>query len=176
MLPQKYQWIYSVGQLPKMVTAFLAIYGIKETPGTANTPVIMGWAKKLGLKDYIADSIAWCGLAMAWIATQAGYPYSIENPLWAKNWKAFGTPVTIPMFGDVVTFTRAEGGHVGIYIAEDNDCYHVGGGNTSDQVMITRILKTRLYSASMPKFKIGAPASRKRYFVDASGEISTNEA
>ena len=175
-IPSKYQWLYTIGQLPKMVTSFLAIYGTKEVPGAGNNPVIMSWAKQLGLKDYTADSIPWCGLAMAWMATQAGYPNEVTNPLWAKNWKSFGVPVKIPMLGDVLTFTRESGGHVGIYIAEDKDCYHVGGGNQSDDVTITRVLKSRLYSASMPKFKIGAPASRKQYFVSASGEISKNEA
>lgn len=175
-LPEKYQWLYTIGQLPKTVTAFLAIYGTKEVTGDGDNPVIINWAKQLGIKDLKKDSTPWCGLAMAWIVTQAGYPHNIENPLWAKNWKAFGTPVRIPMLGDVLTFTRESGGHVGLYIAEDKDCYHIGGGNQSDDVTITRILKSRLYSASMPKFRIGAPLSRKQYFVEANGEISKNEA
>ena len=33
------------------------------------------------------------------------------------------------MLGDILTFKRNGGGHVGLYVGEDKDCYHVLGGN-----------------------------------------------
>lgn len=187
MIPIKYNWIYTLGLLPRTVTAFLSIYGTKEVAGSGNNPIIMGWAKTLGIKDFVNDAIAWCGLAMAWIAYQAGYAVSgldkrgvdvlKTNPLWARNWLYFGIESKVPMFGDIMVFERAGGyGHVGVYIAEDDLCYHIGGGNTSDNTIITRIEKSRLLGARIAPYKIRPAESRKRYFVSASGEISKNEA
>jgi len=47
------------------------------------------------------------------------------------------------MLGDVLIFTRGIGGHVGIYVREDDKCYHVLGGNQSDSVYITSKGKER---------------------------------
>lgn len=187
MLPKKYHFLYTVGLLPRTVTAFLSIYGTKEILGPNNNPVIMGWAKILKIKNYVADSIAWCGLAMAWIVTQAGYEITgkdksgfdalKDNPLWARFWLFFGIKTDIPMLGDVCIFSReGGGGHVGLYIAEDITHYHIGGGNTSDNTIITRIAKKRFLGARIPPYKNRPAESRKRYFLDAEGAISTNEA
>ena len=179
--PKNYEWLSSVGQLPKLLTEFLSIYGVKEIKGSQHNPIIMGWAKMLGLKQYTADEIAWCGLAMAWVVKQSGYDV-VKDPLWALNWSNFGEKTNTPSLGDIMVFERRDsagkfiGGHVGVYIAEDKDCYHVLGGNTSDQVMISRILKSRLKSANRPLFKIGKPNSVKPYQVAAKGLITTNEA
>lgn len=181
MLPAQYQWLNKIGTLPLLVQKFIDIYGTKEVPGTGNSPTIMGWAKFLKLKDFIADSIAWCGLAMAYVVTMAGYA-PVLNPLWALNWGKFGQKVPVPMLGDVCSFYRYDakgkliGGHVGLYIAEDDVCYHIGGGNSSDETKIVRIEKSRLASANRPVFKKGQPATVKRYFVTALGAISKNEA
>lgn len=180
MIPNQYQWLHTIGLLPRTVTAFFAIYGTKEVPGEGNNPIIMSWAKTLGIKEFIKDSIAWCGLAMAWILFQAGYNdalKSVTNKLWARDYLKFGTPVKTPMLGDILVFEREGGfGHVGLYIAEDSECYHCGGGNTSDNVIITRIKKDRLLGARRYPFKVAMAASVKRYFVDSKGTISTNEA
>jgi len=180
MLPFQYRFLYEIGLLPRTVTAFLSIYGTKEVPGTGNSSIIMNWAKVLKIKAFVADSIAWCGLAMAWILLQAGYGEalkSVTNYLWARDFLKFGLKVDIPMLGDVLVFERAGGfGHVGVYIAEDDLCYHVGGGNQSDNVNIIRIEKKRLLGARRYPFKNALAASVKRYFVDAKGVISTNEA
>ena len=67
------------------------------------------------------------------------------------------------------------GGHVGIYIAEDKDCYHVLGGNQSDAVTITRISKKRCFGIRRPKYN-SQPEAVAQYLVSASGEVSKNEA
>lgn len=175
-LPRKYQWLLDEPG-PKTVLEFLKIHGIDEDPGKANDPDIMAWARELGYgSTYTADSIPWCGLTMGVIARRAGKDIEpVGNILWALNWAKFGVHVDVPMLGDVLTFKRNGGGHVGIYIAEDAACYHVGGGNQSDDTSITRIAKERLYRARRPIY-INQPANIRRVWMNASGPVSKNEA
>lgn len=176
-LPPAYRWLSTLAQRPRMVDAALALYGVTEVPGAANNPQILAWAKELGgnvAKVYTADSIAWCGLFMAVVAQRAGKDVP-ANPLWALSWAKFGVPSPTPALGDVLTFTRNGGGHVGLYVAEDDGAYHVLGGNQGDAVCIKRLAKDRLHSARRPAYQV-QPASVKPYRVAAAGQLSTNEA
>jgi cell wall-associated NlpC family hydrolase len=80
------------------------------------------------------------------------------------------------MLGDVLVFKRQGGGHVGLYVGEDKDAYHVLGGNQSDSVSITRILKDRLHAARRCTWKTAQPANVRRVFLSGSGAVSQNEA
>lgn len=175
-LPKKYAWLHNEGG-PRMIVEFIKIHGIDENPGKANDPDIMSWARELGYeKTYTADSIPWCGLCMGIIAKRAGKDITpVGNILWALNWAKFGNPVEVPMLGDVLVFKRDGGGHVGLYIGEDADYYHVGGGNQSDDTSITRIAKSRLYRARRPHYN-NQPANVRRIWLSASGAVSKNEA
>lgn len=150
---------------------------IKETPGTGNTPAIMAWAKKLGIKvlgaAYNADSVPWCGLFAAEIATAAGFkPPAIA--LRASSWDNFGVPVTKPYLGAFVRFQRPGGGHIAIITGQDATAYRVLGGNQSDKVCETWIAKDRAVALRWPtgadKPTILAP------MVARSGKVSTDEA
>ena len=170
-----YRWLETVGPLPRMVQEAIKLHGTVETPGAANNPTIMAWANETGLgRVYTADSVPWCGLFMAVVAKRAGKPLP-SSPLWALSWSQWGQPGGQPRLGDVLTFKREGGGHVGLYVGEDRDCYHVLGGNQSDAVTITRIRKDRLYAVRR-LYEIGAPASAKPYVLAAAGVISRNEA
>lgn len=178
--PKRYEWLGTVGPLPKMVSEALRWVGTLETPGAVNNPVIMGWANELGVDRlgyrYTADSVPWCGLFMGIVALHAGKPV-VAGPLYALNWSTFGTEAGQPVLGDVLTFSRTGGGHVALYIAEDSTAYHVLGGNQSDSVSITRIDKKRLYRARRAPFTTGLPTSARPYIISASGApFSTNEA
>ena len=148
-LEKNYAWL-KTAPVTKMVEEALKFYGIKEAYGKANNPTIIAWANSLGQEVkqiYEADSIAWCGLFIGIVAKNAGNEV-VQSPLWALNWGNFGVYAPIPMFGDVLVFTRiteigTKAGHVGLYIGEDTDCYHVLGGNQSDMVCIKRIPKSR---------------------------------
>lgn len=158
-----------------MLVEALKLYGTHEAPGEADNPVIIEWAKELGLADYKRDSTAWCGLFCAICAHRAGKSVPAK-PLWALNWKQFGLGVTKPMLGDVLVFSRGEGfGHVGIYVGEDPSSFHVIGGNQSDQVSITRFDRGRLVAARRPLYSVQPPNVRPVHLA-ASGELSTNEA
>ena len=83
-------WIDDLHPLPRMLQEARKLFGTKEFAGSANNPVILGWAKEVGLaKSYTDDVIPWCGLFMAVVAKRAGKP-ALEGPLWARNWAAFG--------------------------------------------------------------------------------------
>lgn len=162
-------------QSPKVIAVAVGYLGTNEAKGPVNNPVIMRWAQDLGLKQYTADSIAWCGLFVARVVSKAGFE-PVKDPLWARNWAKWGTGEKVAMLGDVLVFVREGGGHVGFYVAEDKDFYHVLGGNQSDSVTITRIAKSRCIGIRRCPWKIAQPENVKRYIVEASGKISTNEA
>src|SRR4051812_48574029 len=173
MLPAQYQWLLAEGG-PKMLNALLVIYGVTEVPGSQDNPVILSWAHTLHLDDYSHDSIAWCGLTMAYAASLSGKPVP-KQPLWALNWALWGTVVAEPMLGDVLTFKRDGGGHVSMYVGEDDEAYHCLGGNQGDTVKIIRISKSRLYRAVRPPYQ-NQPANVRKVFLSPSGALSQNEA
>ncbi|TMJ18597.1 MAG: TIGR02594 family protein [Alphaproteobacteria bacterium] len=174
----KYNFLNKLDPLPKMIQKALELYHTDEQPGPGDNPVIMAWVKELGDPDvksvYTADSVAWCGLFMAVVAKRAGKP-GVEKPLWALNWGHFGTKAGQPMLGDVLTFIRPEGGHVGLYIGESQASFHVLGGNTSDTVTFAEIAKTRLRAVRRPPYNV-QPATVKPYLLGSNGKFSTDEA
>jgi uncharacterized protein (TIGR02594 family) len=100
----------------------------------------------------------------------------VKNYLRAMSWTSFGKAIkpNEAALGDILVFNRNGGGHVGFYIAEDDTAYHVLGGNQSDSVNITRILKSRIYSINRPAYKV-TPSAVKKYYMDDSGALSNNE-
>lgn len=174
MIPAgKYEWL-NHEPAPRMLLEAIKLYGVVETPGPANNPVIMGWDKECGLiNPYSGDSVAWCGLFLSVVAKRSGKPWP-ERPLWALNWAKWGDEGGQPELGDVLVFVRPGGGHVGLYVGEDATAYHVLGGNTSDRVTIARIAKERLY-ACRQFFAIGKPPNVRPVILTADGSISTNE-
>jgi uncharacterized protein (TIGR02594 family) len=164
---------------PQLLLQARALIGTKEIIGNIHSDVIMKWAKELGLeKVYTADEIAWCGLFVCYCAHKAGLEINMtaKESLWALNWNKFGTRQKIAMLGDVLTFSRNGGGHVGIYVGEDNTCYHVLGGNQSNMVSITRIEKTRLSQIRRTAWKISQPENVRVVKLTSTGFISKNEA
>jgi uncharacterized protein (TIGR02594 family) len=158
---------------PKILAEMLKLYGTKETIGGASNPVIMGWAKELGVKRmgavYTGDNVPWCGLGMGIAVLRTGLYEPPDICLRALSWAEWGNPVSTPMFGDVLVFKRKGGGHVGNYLAEDAKAYHVIGCNQDDECSIIRIDKKRLHAARRTPWRIGRPWSVQQVFVDAGG-------
>lgn len=153
--------------------------GLRETPGSANNPVIMAMAKDLGVARmgiaYSADSTPWCGLLVGWCVLQAGIEppkICVRAKAWA-TWQANLRPeVLCP--GAVLVFDREGGGHVGFYNGEDDTHYHVLGGNQSDAINIQRIAKNRCVARRWPR---GVPVTGKPVKLTAKGvPVSQNEA
>lgn len=164
---------------PKMLLAALSYYGLHEAPGGADNPTILQWAKDLGITSYDHDATPWCGLAMAKFASMAGKDLKAAFPqinqiLWALGWARFGHPSSPPALGDVLVFKRPGGGHVGLYVGEDADAFHVLGGNEGDAVTIVRVARIRLFATRRPIYQTQPPEVRviKR---SASGALSGNE-
>lgn len=160
---------------PKMLVEALKLFGTHEGAGTADNLDILRWAKEIGMQGYTHDSVAWCGLFMAVVAKRAGKEIP-ASPLWALNWKNFGHPTPIAMLGDVLIFNRQGGGHVGLYVGEDDKAFHVLGGNQGDEVSIIRVLKNRLVTVRRPFYQV-QPANVRVIKMSEDGKpISTNEA
>lgn len=170
-----YEWLKNE-TAPRVLVQAVKQLGVKEIVGKAHNPVILGWAKELGLeKIYTEDEIPWCGLFIAYVCKMAGTQV-VDRPLWALNWAKYGTEVTEPMLGDILTFKRNGGGHVGIYVGEDQTYYHVLGGNQNNSVSVSRIAKSRLHKARRTAWKVGQPANVRKVLLEAKGAITTNEA
>lgn len=176
-IPKQYEWVEKSVKKhdgPRMLKEFLKLYGIQEIVGKKHNQVILDWARELNIPNYKDDETAWCGLVMAVVAYRAGKKV-VANPLWARNWKGFGNPADVPSLADVMVFKRGDGGHVGLYIGEDDTHYHILGGNTKNAVGIARLEKSRLIAARR-LYLIGAPKNVKPYILDGKGEVSENEA
>jgi uncharacterized protein (TIGR02594 family) len=180
-IPKQYEWLLQIPVLPKMVAEGLKLLDqdTTEISGAKSNPVIMKLAKDAGVSDiYKNDDVPWCAVAQAAIAIRAGkeVPFSGWDRLRAASFTRFGIEVIKPVLGDTLVFTRQGGGHVGIYIAEDETTYHVMGGNQGNRYSITRILKSRLSGVRRPIYST-QPASAIARFVSPNGlPISTNEA
>jgi len=171
----EYEWLKNE-TAPKMIVEAVKLLGVHEITGNPSNPVIMAWAKEIGYgAKYSNDDIPWCGLFTGVVAHRAGKKLP-SNLLWALNWQNFGTRVKEPMFGDILVFKRPTGGHVGLYVGEDNAAFHVLGGNQGNEVKIARIEKARLYSARRPEYNIGQPVQVRKIFLSDKGALSTNEA
>lgn len=176
-LPAAYAYLNDISDQPRMIREALRLFGTKEQPGPGDNPVIKSWAAEVSTQmahDYYADSVPWCGLFMAVVAKRAQKPLP-PNPLWALNWAKFGEQAGQPMLGDTLVFIRPGGGHVGLYVGEDNGHFHVLGGNQSDQVCIRSIPRERLYAARRPIYN-NAPPSMKVIRLASNGDVSIKEA
>lgn len=142
--------------------------------GKSNATII-GWAKKIGgwiASFYKGDDIPWCGLFVGYVMKSVGIDPEIKNPLGALEWMNFGTKTT-PRYGAIMCFTRSGGGHVGFYVSEDSDYYHILGGNQSDTVNVSKIAKSRFAGARWPK---GNDVKTDRIIKKFDGKVTTNEA
>lgn len=170
-----YAWL-KYEKSPKILVEAVKHIGTKEIVGKKHNKKILGWAEAIGLKSvYTNDEIPWCGLFIAYCCHAQGLQV-VKHPLWALNWNKYGNVAQVPMLGDILTFTRNGGGHVGIYVGEDTTCYHVLGGNQSNQVNVMRIEKSRLSQARRTAWKIAQPSNVRVVKLETKGEISKNEA
>jgi uncharacterized protein (TIGR02594 family) len=160
---------------PKILIEAIKLFGTREIVGPQHNPVIISWAEELGLKKvYTADEIPWCGLFIGICVKKAGKEI-VKNPLWARDWSNWGTKTDVAMLGDVLVFSRGSGGHVGLYVGEDAKAYHVLGGNQGNQVSVVRIDKKRCIAIRRTTWTAAQPKEVKQVFLDAKGNLSTNE-
>lgn len=160
---------------PAWMKSARAKIGVREVPGTSNSPTIMGWAQRLGSRvlgmAYGSDSVPWCGLFVAQCMAEASLrppPIAVR----AKAWATWGVPCK-PQKGAVLVFERQGGGHVGFYAGETHNAYQVLGGNQGDAVSLALIVKDRCVAVRWPA---GYPENAERVMLAAGGPLSMNEA
>lgn len=123
--------------------------GVAEIEGPANNPIIMEFARILGVTHYVRDEQEWCGLFLAVLAHVTG----AEKPasyLIARNWLGVGMPV-VPgneMLGDVVVLWTgapdSTGGHAGLYTGQSDTHVYLVGGNQINTVREFQYEKSRI--------------------------------
>lgn len=160
-----------------------ALIGTKEVVGKQHSPIILGWARDLGLsRIYTNDEMAWCGLFFAYVMKQAGREVILPTKdkydyLRALKYVSMPNVTAIPkgqeMFGDILIFQRPEGGHIGFYSSENDKSFSVLGGNQGNAVSLVNISKSRLVACLRPNYTSFQP---QKYIVAANGKLSTNEA
>lgn len=176
-IDEDYGWLWNE-RSPKILLAAREWFGTLEMEGDANNPVIIEWAKEVGGwigSWYDEDSIPWCGLFMAMVAKRAGFPFT-QKALSALEWAKWGQKARVAKLADVLVFKRKGGGHVGLYVGEDAEAYHVLGGNQSDSVNITRISKSRLVAIRRCPWKYAEPDNIRVINLSSNGKLSENEA
>ena len=163
---------------PAWLVAARRLLGTREAAGPANSPTILAWAKRLGTRVlgmiYNADSVPWCGVFVGACMDEAG----VDPPLLAvraMSWAEWGANLRAERLapGAVLVFARPGGGHVGFYVGEDAEAYHILGGNQGDSVSIARLAKNRCVARRWPTGQavLGGPVR-----VAQGGRLSTNEA
>lgn len=177
---------------PRMLLEAIKLHGTLETPGKGDNSIILGWADEVGAAPgatayarwaagwYNDDSTPWCGLFMAVCAVRSNTDNRPERRppekyLSAVEWLKFGETVPRPELGDVLVFQRPGGGHVAMYVGEDNTAYHCLGGNQADTVNVTRIAKERCIGRRRVPY-LNKPANVRSILLASNGKLSTNEA
>ena len=169
---------------PRHMVVAIRYLGVKEIPGLGRSnPAIILWAKNLGLTDiYKDDDQAWCALYYADCMFEAGRQIVLPGKdkydyIRALKYRDAANMQAVKkgdeQFGDTLIFKRDLGGHIGFYVAEDEKCFHVLGGNQGNSVKVARLEKSRLVHASRPRYTNFVP---DKMWVAADGSISQNEA
>lgn len=184
MLPKQYAWLEKEPG-PRILREAIKLHGVMEAKGSRDNPEILRWAKAIGWGHiYKHDETAWCGLFIAYCAAESGWDFSPRgNPLWARNWLAWGTPVPFgeEMLGDVLIKARGDAGHVGVYVGEDRSHFHIIGGNQGDVVSFKRIPKIRtgkdaFLGARRCPWRVSQPANVRKIWLKPSGTAGGSEA
>lgn len=160
---------------PQLFVQARKMLNTKEFVGKKHNDAVLKMFDEVGWGHINDDETAWCGAFVGFCAKKSG----LEIPkiaIRAMEWADWGTEQETAMLGDVLVFSRKGGGHVGIYACEDEDCYHVLGGNQNNMVNITRIEKSRCVAIRRTPWKISQPKNVRVIKVIGSGAISKNEA
>lgn len=136
-----------------------AITGVREVPGSRNSPIIMSWRSDIGkafpdlaryAATYTGDAIPWCGFGLARCCAVWG----VKPPasfMWALSWSKWGTKLPRPIVGSIMTFKREGGGHVAVLEKISGNTVWVRGCNQSDMVNVARMSMTNFVAATWPK-------------------------
>lgn len=118
--------------------------GIGEVQGMMDNELILAMLK-LDAKWPTHDETPWCSAFINFICHVCKVPRS--KSLAARSWLNIGKAIMIedakPGF-DVVILERGSGGHVGFYVAHNNNLVMLLGGNQGDRVSVSSFPRTRI--------------------------------
>lgn len=168
---------------PSWLTLARTFLGTREVVGSKHSPIIMSWIQEVGAKTLGMkvndDETPWCGTFMALLMKRTGLTaplIAVRAASWSRIGQ-WGRELLAPRLGCILVFTREGGGHVGLYVGEDDTHFDVLGENQSNSVSIMRLAKSRLADGGMrwPKGPELPPAQIVRLRPDGA-PASGNEA
>jgi uncharacterized protein (TIGR02594 family) len=128
--------------------------GVEEIDGSESNPRVMEYFATCGGTWVKDDGTPWCGAFTGYVLATSGQKIATE-PLRARSWLAWGTPLDKPVAGCVVVLRRGKDpqqGHVGFYVQSNKDgsSIYVLGGNQGDRVSIQRFNAANVLGYRMP--------------------------
>lgn len=147
--------------------------GQKEYPGSANNPWIVSlWKmiKRGGIKN---DAVPWCAAFVGGCLETVGIISSRFES--AMSYMTWGIPLSQPVPGCIVVFTRIGGGHVGFVAGiDDKDRLMVLGGNQGDKVSVAPFERARVTGYRWPR-AVPLPHYPLRVYGSVDASSSNNE-
>lgn len=130
----------------EVLTEMMKHYALKEVLGPKANPEIIAMFKAIGYGWVDDDATAWCSASLNYFCLKCGYERSLK--LDARSWLNLPTIIDKPEMGDVVVLWRGDPkgweGHVGLYIASDDQSVYILGGNQGDMINISPFSKARV--------------------------------
>lgn len=129
--------------------------GIDEIPGAEHNPQIVRYFTATTLRA-TEDEVPWCAAFACWCLDQGGW-LSTRSAR-ARSFLEWGTPISMPVFGAVVVFSRGQSptqGHVGfVYGQVRQDELLVLGGNQGNQVDVSVYPASRVLGYRLPDTRL----------------------
>lgn len=134
---------------PPWMPVAIAGIGQREIPGPAENSWIVALWKKIKRGGIKSERVPWCSAFVGACMEDVG----IESTRFesAASWEKWGQPLTTPVYGCVVVFSRDGGGHVGFVSGvDDAGNLLVLGGNQGDAVSIAAFSPSRVRAFRWP--------------------------
>lgn len=111
--------------------------GVKEVAGEEHSPRILEYHSTTLLRAN-RDEVPWCSAFVNWCVLQCGI--NGTNDAMARSWLDWGEELKQPEPGCIVVLWRKRRdsvfGHVGFYVAHDDENVFILGGNQGNRVCI----------------------------------------
>lgn len=141
---------------PAWLGAAWAEFGVRETPGEADTPEILSYFREVGDTSAETEATPWCAAFAGAMLKRAGYAGT--GSLLARSYLGWGEALTEPRLGAVTVLSRGDdptAGHVGFYLGEAQGKLFLIGGNQGDAVTVAAFDKARLLGLRWPSRRAG---------------------
>lgn len=165
--------------IPIWLSVAKAFIGATEVPGPASNPMILRWARDIGVPAwYEKDEQAWCAVFVNRILLACQLPMSGGGftLLRAASFTTWGQSMLGgPVPGAIMVFNRDGGSHVGFYVGENADYYRILGGNQGNAVSETWFAKDQLVAIRWP-LPVSMPWVNRILLTEDGTPVLTNEA